>query len=252
MSPILRILALAGALVCMAASPRAYAQSVRTGALDAGDPKLESGESVDEYPLDVNLGQEVIAIATSVDFDPYLILVAPSGEQFENDDFGDSPSVSLVQEVAGEAGAWRLKVTSFESGETGSYALVLETRARTDAQQMDEEFTVQGAIPEGPTASVSGTIDGSDPQRGDESWYEGWSIDVEQGQRVVFLMQSPDFDTYLTIVSPTGRGFNDDDGGGGTDSRIDMTFDEAGRWTVVANSLSAGDTGKYTLEVERR
>ena len=77
------------------------------------------------------------------------------------------------------------------------------------------------------------------------------SIDAQVGDRAVLLLQSPDFDAYLTLVSPTGRAFNDDDGGGGTDSRLDMTFDEAGRWTVVANTLNAGDTGGYTLSVER-
>lgn len=252
MSPILRILALAAALVSMAAVPRAHAQTVRTGALDAGDPKLETGESFDEYPIDVSLGQEVIAIATAVDFDPYLIVIAPSGEQYENDDYGDSPNVSLVQQVAAESGGWRVKVTSYEPGESGGYTLTFTTRARTDAEQMEEEFTVKGPIPEGPTASVSGTLDANDTKRTDESWYEGWSIDVQQGQRAVFLLKSPDFDTYLTLISPTGRGFNDDDSGGGTDSQIDMMFDEAGSWTVVANTLRPGDSGKYTLSVERR
>ncbi|HEY7472910.1 MAG TPA: hypothetical protein VIE68_11245 [Gemmatimonadota bacterium] len=252
MSPTLRILALAGALVSVAAARPALAQTVRTGSLDSGDTKLESGEFFDEYPVQADLGQEIIAIATSVDFDPYLILIAPSGEQYENDDYADSPDVSLVQQVADEEGTWRLKVTSYEPDESGAYALALTTRERTDAAQIDEEFTVRGAIPEGATASVSGTLDASDPKRTDESWYEGWSIDVQEGQRALFLLRSPDFDTYLTLVSPTGRGFNDDDGGGGTDSRLEMTFDEGGRWTVVANTLRPGDSGAYTLSVDRQ
>jgi hypothetical protein len=31
-----------------------------------------------------------------------------------------------------------------------------------------------------------------------------------------------------------------------------MVIDEAGRWTVVANTLNPGDTGAYRLAVERR
>jgi hypothetical protein len=122
---------------------------------------------------------------------------------------------------------------------------------RTDATILEEEFTVSGGLPDGPTASVSGILDAEDPQRVDESWYEAWSMDVQVGDHAVLLLRSPDFDSYLTLVSPTSRAFNDDDGGGGTDSRLDITFDEAGRWTVVANTLSAGDTGSYTLSVER-
>ena len=35
-------------------------------------------------------GQEVVAVVTSVEFDPYVIVTGPSGEQTENDDFGSS------------------------------------------------------------------------------------------------------------------------------------------------------------------
>lgn len=250
MSPTLRILALATAL-SLAAVLGADAQTVRTGALASGDPTFSDGKSYDEYSIDVTAGQEVIAILTAVDFDPYLILIAPNGERSENDDYAESPDVSLVQEVAGD-GAYRVQVTSYESGESGAYALVLTTRLRTDAELIDEEFTVIGEIPSGANASVSGTLDASDSTRNDESWYEGWSIDVEEGDHVVFMLKSPDFDAYLSLVSPTDRLFNDDDSGGGTDSRFDMLFDETGRWTVVANTLNPGDSGGYTLSVERQ
>lgn len=251
MSPTLRILALTTAL-SLAAVLGADAQTVRTGSLDSGDPTFSDGKSYDEYSIDVRAGQEVIAILTAVDFDPYLILVAPSGERFENDDYAESSDVALVEEIPSEGSTWRVQVTSYESGESGAYALVLTTRLRTDATTSDEEFTVTGEIPSGANASVSGTLDASDSTRNDESWYEGWSIDVEEGDHVVFMLKSPDFDAYLSLVSPTDRLFNDDEGGGGTDSRLDMTFDEAGRWTVVANTFNPGDSGGYTLSVERQ
>jgi len=252
MSSIVRILALATALVSAAAAPRLYAQTVRAGSLESSDPKLADGKTYDEYTIDATAGQEVVAVVTSVAFDPYLIVISPSGEQTENDDYGDAREVALVEVIATETGPWRVQVSSYEAGETGEYALALTTRQRTDAVELDEEFAVTGEIPAGPTASVSGTLDAEDSMRTDESWYEGWSMDAQAGDHAVLLLKSPDFDTYLTLVSPTGRAFNDDDGGGGTDSRIDMTFDEAGRWTIVANTLNAGDTGAYTLSVERQ
>jgi len=252
MCPTLRILALATLLV-PAGVAGVHAQStVRTGSLEAGDPTLESGESFDEYPLDVLAGQEIVAVVSSVDFDPYVIAIAPSGEQFENDDYGESSDVALVQTVAGEGGAWRVRVTSYETGESGDYAVVYATRQRTDSETLDEEFTVSGAIPADRAASVSGTLDENDSAREDGSWYEAWSIDLEAGSNVLFLLTSPDFDAYLTLVSPTRRAFSDDDGAGGTDSRLDMAVDESGRWTVVANTLEAGESGDYTLSVQRR
>ena len=250
MSPTLRILA--PAIVVVAAASSLRAQTVHTGALESSDPVMEDGAWVDEYTIDATAGQEVVAVVTSVEFDPYVIVTGPSGEQTENDDFGSSAEVALVEAIASESGTWRVQVTSYEAGQSGSYALVLTTRMRTDATVLEEEFTVTGELPAGPTASVSGVLDAEDPKRGDESWYEGWSMDAQVGDHAVLLLQSPDFDAYLTLVSPTGRAFNDDDGGGGTDSRLDMTFDEAGRWTIVANTLNPGDTGGYTLSVERQ
>ena len=250
-SPRIPVLALSLALVTGVTG--ALAQSTaRTGSLEPDDPKLDAGESFDEYSLDVSAGQELIAVLSSVEFDPYLIAIAPSGEQFENDDHGDSPDVSLVRTVAGESGAWRVRVTSYEAGERGAYALVMTARRRTDAETLEEELTATGVIPAGRTATVSGTLDGSDPTRTDGSSYEGWSIELEEGANVLFLLTSPDFDAYLTLVSPTRRAFNDDDGAGGTDSRLEMAVDESGTWTVVANTLDAGEAGDYTLSVQRR
>ena len=250
MSPTLRILAPAIVLV-VAAPPCLRAQTVHVGALDPSDTAMEDGARFDEYPIDATAGQEIVAVVTSVEFDPYVIVIGPSGEQSENDDYGDAREVSLIETIASGSGTWRVQVTSYEPEERGAYALTLTTRMRTDATVLEEEFTVTGELPDGPTASVSGILDAEDPQRGDESWYEAWPMDVQAGDHAVLLLKSPDFDTYLTLVSPTNRAFNDDDGGGGTDSRLDMTFDEAGRWTIVANTLNPGDTGGYTLSVER-
>lgn len=252
MSPILRILALAAFLFLLAPTPHARAQTVRVGALGAGDSVLDGGEWFDEYAIDVGAGREVVAIVTAVDFDPYVIAIPPTGEPIAVDDYGDSRDVAIVEEIATEPGSWRIQVTSYESGESGDYALVLTTRQRTDAILTEEEFAVSGAIAPG-EAPVSGTLAEGDQVRDDDSWYDGWSLEVEEGEHVVIVLASPDFDTYLTLVSPTGRTFNnDDDGEGGTDSRLDLVIDEAGRWTVVANTLNPGDTGAYRLAVERR
>lgn len=251
MSPILRILAPATILSILAAVPAGGQTTVRVGALGAGDSTLQGGALFDEYAIDVPAGREVVAIVTSVDFDPYVIAIPPAGEPIEVDDYGDSRDVAVVQEVAAEGGIWRIRVTSYESGESGDYSLVLTTRQRTDAVLTEEEFVVTGAL--APGAPISGTLATGDQVRDDDSWYDGWSLELEEGERVVIALASPDFDTYLTLVSPTGRTFNnDDDGEGGTDSRLDMVVDEAGRWTVVANSLNPGDTGAYSLTVERR
>lgn len=251
MSPILRTLALAAALLAAAVTGASAQSNVRTGSLASSDNRLEGGEFYDEYTLEVDAGREVIVILSAVDFDPFLLVFDPAGEQYQNDDYAGSPNVALIQEVAGDAGTWRIQVTSYEGGQTGDYALVLDTRERTDASETREEFTVTGDVPPGPTATISGTLEEGDPVREDGSYYEGWALDLAAGDHVVLTLSSPDFDAYLTFVSPDDRTFDDDDGAGNTDSRLDVVIDEPGRWIVVANTLSAGDTGGYTLTVER-
>ena len=252
MSPILRILAPATILSFLAATPAGAQTTVHVGALGAGDSTLEGGALFDEYAIDVTAGRELVAIVTAVDFDPYVIAIPPVGEPIEVDDYGDSRDVAVVEEIAVEGGSWRIRVTSYDSDESGDYALVLTTRRRTDAILTEEEFVVTGALAAG-AAPISGTLAEGDQVRDDDSWYDGWSLEVEEGERVVIVLASPDFDAYLTLVSPTGRTFNnDDDGEGGTDSRLDTVIDEAGRWIVVANTLNPGDTGAYRLTVERR
>jgi type II secretory pathway pseudopilin PulG len=96
-----------------------------------------------------------------------------------------------------------------------------------------------------------GTLGPGDPMASDGSWYEAYPISVGIGDHFVITMRSSDFDAYLTLVAPDGGVVSDDDSGGGTDSRIDVTFDEVGTREVRANTLRPGATGDYTLTIER-
>lgn len=99
---------------------------VHTGELAAGDETLETGEYVDSYGLTVREGQTVIVDATTDgELDPYVILRAPNGEQAENDDVEGSTTHARVEHVATEAGYYTAMVTSYESGESGSYTVTL-------------------------------------------------------------------------------------------------------------------------------
>ena len=115
------------ALLVLAASPAAYAQAgAHRGALQPSDPRLGDGEHVDTYTLDVRAGQTVQADLGSEAFDPYLLLVAPSGttEAF-NDDHEGSQARSQIRATVAESGRYRVLVTSYASGETGAYTLAL-------------------------------------------------------------------------------------------------------------------------------
>lgn len=84
----------------------------------------------------------------------------------------------------------------------------------------------------------------------DNSYFNAYTFEGQAGQDVEITMQSTQIDTYLIVLSPNGEDVaQDDDGGGGTNSRLRLTLPTTGTYLVLANSYSAGEVGSYTLEV---
>ncbi|PAP75975.1 PPC domain-containing protein [Rubrivirga marina] len=104
----------------------AGAQTLHPGSLQAGDDRLDGGEWVDSYRVELRAGQPFEADLTSSDFDPYLILRAPSGAQEENDDYLGSTMHARIVTTAAETGTYTVAVTSYAAGETGAYRLEIE------------------------------------------------------------------------------------------------------------------------------
>ena len=107
-----------------------------------------------------------------------------------------------------------------------------------------------------PGGSVQGVLNSNDRVLDDGSYYECFILRAEAGQRVEVILRSNDFDAYLGVVQ--GRNCDagesmetDDDGAGGTDSRL-LTTLGAGPYSIRVNSLSEGETGAYTLTVTGR
>lgn len=109
-----------------------------------------------------------------------------------------------------------------------------------------------GRITAGTT--VEGTLDDGDPRGGDDSPYDDWLFEGTAGQRIEIRLSSAAFDTYLWFGTWTGAALGDvrgldDDGGGGTDSRLVLTLRDAGTYVVRANALRADGRGPYTLSI---
>jgi len=96
-----------------------------TGALQAGDGQLTSGEYADSYFFEWTAGGRVRLEADSTDFDTYLILKSPSGAQQDNDDREPGNFNAAIDATLQETGRWQVMVTSFSSGETGNYTLTV-------------------------------------------------------------------------------------------------------------------------------
>src|SRR5258705_9433517 len=71
--------------------------TVYRGALASGDAQLSTGEYYDTYEFQGRAGQRAVFDLTTSAFDPYIMVVAPSGEKKENDDFNGSKSRSRLR-----------------------------------------------------------------------------------------------------------------------------------------------------------
>jgi hypothetical protein len=140
-----RAVAAAGAPAAGAAGAMAIGVGTsQAGRLESGDSTLRTGEFVDRYTFQGRRGQTVTVDMTATDLDPYLIVIAPGGNQQENDDVSSSDRNARVSWPLPADGQYTIIATSYRPGESGGYTvrLVLGTLAAAAASR-----AVPGARP---------------------------------------------------------------------------------------------------------
>ena len=100
-------------------------------------------------------------------------------------------------------------------------------------------------------SSVSGVLSAnSNVLESDNSFFDAYTFDAQQGQQISIDMVSQDLDAYLILLDPNGQDIaQDDDGGNGTNARLVTTATSSGTYTVLANSYAVGEVGEYRLQV---
>ena len=247
-------LALALAATCAAAPAIAQqtislGQTVR-GRIEASDPALDDGSNYDIWNYRGRAGERIIVTLRSSDFDAYLAFgKLDDGEctgDCETDDDGAGGTDARITATLDAAGTYQIRANTVSEGETGSYTL--EVRAAAPAPPVRSS----GTIAVGQT--VRGTLDSGDSQADDDSYYDLWTLRGRAGERITITLRSSDFDAFLGWGRMDGGEWDemesDDDSGGGTDARLEVTVGSAGTYTIRANTLTSGETGAYTLSVE--
>jgi len=104
------------------------------GSLAQGDATISTGEFVDTYSFQGRRGQRVTFDLASTAFDTYLSLQFPGGGSEANDDRagGDGGTDSRLTVTLPEDGTYQLIATSYQPGESGDYALSMNTAAASD------------------------------------------------------------------------------------------------------------------------
>jgi hypothetical protein len=210
--------------------------TIERGALEFGDEVYgETGKFLDSYFFEGSTGQTVSFELRSTDFDTYLVVIAPNGDEFENDDYEGETGRSFLSLDLTQNGSYEIMVTSYESGETGNYTLEINT--------YDER---EGEI----TLDEIGRLEAGDELRSSGEFTDSFEVVALPGQFLTITLESQDFDTYLIVQSPSGEVFIDDDSlGEGSNSLLEIEAAEFGTFVIQVSSYFEGETGEYALQV---
>jgi hypothetical protein len=97
-----------------------------SGTLAQGDLLLQDGSFVDVYGIQLNAGDQLTVDMNTTAFDPYLVVLTPDNQGFENDDFNGDRTHSRITITAGMAGPYAILATSYLPGATGNYTVTVD------------------------------------------------------------------------------------------------------------------------------
>ena len=104
-------------------------------------------------------------------------------------------------------------------------------------------------VPEGtltPGRPFNGSLSSSDAVWEGGTHYDVWAVTARAGQRVVIDMESDEVDAYLRVLGKDGTPIaTDDDGGSGSNARVEFRAPYGGDYLVIATSFEEGEVGGY-------
>ncbi len=217
------------------------------GSLTEETLQLENGKFRDGYLFEGATGQECHISLVSRDFDTFLILTLPDGNEIENDDIpwtlvNTNSRLELDLPLNGQYG---ITVTSYRAGETGDYSLSVSLG----------EAPVQ---PYSNAADFSGTLEDGDEVDPTGRLFDRYEIEVEEVARVTISLRGngeSQLDTFLAVVEagtpfppPAGAFSLTNDDFDGLNSQVSWVA-VPGTYSIVATSYSSGAMGEYEIRV---
>lgn len=221
------------------------------GVLSEDDGRLEDNSFYDLYTFQAVRGQLATITMRSTAFNAYVALGRIEDGSFNtldsDNDSGGGEDAKIEFNIPRD-GEYAIEANSLLEDVTGSYSLQLESGAAPPPVPL-----TFAAIKVGQT--VEGELAATDPTLDDDSHYDLFRFTGKTGDKLVITMKSTAFDTHLAA----GRMENDeftsletnDDGAGGTDSRLEITLDQDGEYVIRANSFFGKALGAYTINLAR-
>jgi hypothetical protein len=241
-------------------------QPVR-GQLTERNGQLADGSYFQDYTYTARRGERLVAVLRSDDFDAYLHVGRRTGdgslENIESDDDGAGDTDSRVEYTADRDGPVTVRVNTLEAGEEGAFTVVIESSSAGGGSggespgpaSGDRQGYLAGLTVLRAGQTVRGELARGDAVLNDGSFHDDYIYQARRGERLVVRLSSDDFDAVMAVSAvgadgELGDAQVDDDGGGGTNARVEYTATRDGPVLIRANALNEGDTGRYTLTLE--
>ncbi|WP_152569570.1 MULTISPECIES: hypothetical protein [Sphingomonas] len=238
--------------------------STVNGALESGDLVRTDGTFADGYLYNGQAGERLTVTLRSKQFDTWLVVDDPNSSFRETNDDGYGGTDSRMTVTLPRTATYIIAANSLSKGATGSYSLTVQSDRAPGATASSSGSSgsgsgelstmyARGGLPRIAIGqSLSGQLTNSDFLRSDGTYADGYLYTATAGEKLKITLRSSQFDSWLVVDEPNGpyRETNDD-GGGGNDSQMIVTIPRSGPYLIVANTVSKGVTGSYTLSLSR-
>lgn len=223
---------------------------------DASPALSEGGARYEVWSFTGHAGEQVTITLRSAAFDAMLVVgMGRDGEGevlAEDDDGAGGTDSRILFEVPGD-GEYLILVTSLGSSERGAYTLLIEPGFP------DRFLAVAAEVAAGRVRTIQVAQALTDTLAPDDAVMDGgpfhlWQYHGRAGERLEVILTSSEFDTFLVLGTMADGRFvvldSDDDGAGGTDSRIALELAEDGSYLILVAAFD-DKAGTYTLRVNQ-
>lgn len=194
--------------------------------------ELPDGRTGHRFTFRARRNQRVTAFVESDAFDTFMEVHTPGGTVVQDDDSrgnGDSE----LSFIADAAGIYDLYATSYEGTSVGLYTVGVDLGAIVNVLARER----------GDLSTLDTTDDGG-------RYFDEVSVTLSAKRPVYVSAESDAFDTYIYVYGPDGALVaENDDGGQTSNSRLEFSPSQSGRFRVRITSYSEGNTGSYDLTV---
>lgn len=206
-------------------------------------PASLSGELTSQSPVNVNDGSRNQSFELQLEADTlYRIVSSGSLNQptllvlAEDNRLVSGPRAEQLYIQPEQSGTYRLALSGQSASDFGPFRIAVSTSETTNEGELEAGADILGRLQAG-----SGTGIGSGNR---------YTLKVAEKGVYELVLRSSEFDTVLKL---RGKGVNqaDDDGAGGTDSRV-LAALEPGSYQLTAAGIDAGDEGVYSLVIQTR